>query len=144
MQERRATLHKYLERKLVKGGIRLGGIDPALKFEVHSLRPSIRLDWEGKPNFQWIIELTQRVAQWFDGEAKQGAPPDYYFRGGCTLVVDARSGEVRYSIKKRLSDARKERQRRYFIDTGNRSLAATYFGGVGEEEPEPFALLHRR
>ena len=48
--------------------------------------------------------------------AAEGAAPDYYFRGGCTLLVDAETGKVRYSIKKPLDDARKERQRRYLLD----------------------------
>ncbi len=26
---------------------------------------------------------------------------------------------------------------------GNESLAATYFGGAGQERQEPFAMLHR-
>jgi hypothetical protein len=145
MQERRAALHAYLRPKLSRESVILSGIDPERQFEVHSLRPSIRMDWEGKPTFQWVIELTQRVPQYFhgDSETRKGDPPDYYFRGGCTLLVEAESGKVRYSIKKRLDDARKERQRRYFLEEGNRSLAATYFGGIASEDREPFAMLHR-
>ena len=37
----------------------LSGIDPKLKFEVHSIRPLIRVDWLGKPRLQWVIELTK-------------------------------------------------------------------------------------
>ena len=144
-QERRAELHAYLMPKVSKESVVLSGIDPELPFEVHSLRPSIRMDWEGKPNFQWVIELTQRIPQSLhdDSEAKKVGAPDYYFRGGCTLLVNAQTGKVRYSIKKRLDDARKERQHRYVLDEGNRSLAATYFGGVASENREPFAMLHR-
>ena len=53
------------------------------------------------------------------------------------------TGEIRYSIRKRLSDARKQCQRQFFVDAGNRSLAATYFGGAGSDYREPFAVLHR-
>ncbi len=143
MQERRAALHDYLKPKLSRESVVLSGIDPELPFEVHSLRPSIRLDWRGKPTFQWVIELTQRIPQYFDEADRAAAAPDYYFRGGCTLLVDAQTGKVRYSIKKKLDEARKDRQRRYFLDEGNRSLAATYFGRVGTDEREPFAMLHR-
>jgi len=145
MEKRRAALHAYLRPKLSKASVVLGGIDPELPFEVHSLRPSIRVDWEGKPVFQWVIELTQRVPQYLHGDAelRTGDPPDYYFRGGCALLVDAQTGKVRYSIRKRLDDARRARQRRYFVDGGSRSLAATYFGGVASEDREPFAMLHR-
>ena len=71
------------------------------------------------------------------------AAPDYYFRGGCTLLVDADTGKVRYSVKKPLNDARKERQRRFLLEEGNESLAATYFGDATTEGSEPFAMLHR-
>ena len=142
-RDRRATLHEFLKPKLRKESVVLAGIDPELPFEVHSLRPSIRMDWEGRPNFQWVIELTQRIPQYVDGQSGDDQPPDYYFRGGCTLLVDAETGRVRYSIKKKLNDERKERQRRFFVDEGSRSLAATYFGPPGAEDREPFAMLHR-
>ena len=92
-----------------------------------------------------MIELTQRVPQWdeTDGAAADGQTPDYYFRGGCTLLVDAETGKVRYSIRKPLNEARRERQRKYLLDDGNETLAATYFGGVGRDRGEPFAMLHR-
>jgi hypothetical protein len=141
--DRRATLHAYLKPKLSRESVVLAGFDPELPFEVHSLRPSIRMDWEGRPNFQWVIELTQRIPQRVVGQIDAENQPDYYFRGGCTLLVDAETGKVRYSIKKKLTDERKERQRRFFVDEGSRSLAATYFGPPGAEEREPFAVLHR-
>ena len=50
---------------------------------------------------------------------------------------------MRYSVKKPLNDARKERQRRYLLEEGNESLAATYFGDAMTEGDEPFAMLHR-
>ncbi|MDM0019427.1 hypothetical protein [Variovorax saccharolyticus] len=144
-RDRRAALHAHLKPRLSKESVVLAGIDPELSFEVHSLRPSIRMDWEGRPTFQWVIELTQRIPQFIEGGAgeRAGRKADYYFRGGCTLLVDAETGEVRYSIKKKLNEERKSRQRRFFIDEGSRSLAATYFGAPGAEEREPFAVLHR-
>ena len=50
---------------------------------------------------------------------------------------------MRYSIRKPLTERRKARQLRYFLEEGNESLAATYFGGVASEKSEPFAMLHR-
>jgi len=117
----------------------LSGIDPGLPFEVHSIRPSLRMDWNEQARLQWVIELTQRIPQ-----GGNGAGPDYYFRGGCTLLVDAEDGKVRYSIKKPLDDeARKERQRRFLQDEANENLAATYFGDAVSDAAEPFAMLHR-
>ena len=145
MRKKRAALHSYLKARLKKEAAITSGIDPAWSFEVHSIRPSFRTDWEGRPRFQWVIELTQRVPEYDhpDGSVEDGQEPDYYFRGGCTLVVDVETGKVRYSIKKRLDDARRERQRRYLLEDGNETLAATYFGGIGREQNEPFAMLHR-
>jgi len=144
MRAKRAQLHEYLKDKLAVGSAILSGIDPKLKFEVHSIRPSMRIDWNEQPRLQWVIELTQRIPQFADPAAEgSGAPPDYYFRGGCTLLIDADTGKVRYSIKKPLNDARKERQRRFLLEEGNESLAATYFGDAMTEGNEPFAMLHR-
>jgi hypothetical protein len=144
MASKRGMLHNHLEQAFAKG-VAIRGIDPANAFEVHSLRPSIRTDVEGARRFQWNIELTQRLPQFLDPpeERHPNAEPDYYFRGGSTLVVDAETGKVRYSIRKPLTERRKERQRRYFLEEGNQSLAATYFGGVASEDNEPFAMLHR-
>ena len=144
MRKKRAELHDYLEGKLDLGSAVLSGLDPKLKFEVHSIRPSMRIDWNEQPRLQWVIELTQRIPQYVDPAAEgTSAAPDYYFRGGCTLLVDADTGKVRYSVKKPLTDARKERQRRFLLEEGNESLAATYFGDVTTEGEEPFAMLHR-
>ncbi|MEO7997778.1 MAG: hypothetical protein ABI852_10045, partial [Gemmatimonadaceae bacterium] len=144
MQLKRAILHHYLKSKFDKG-VTLSGIDTALKFEVHTIRPSMRSDWEGRPQFQWIVELTQRIPQYVDGDSTNpsGGEPDYYFRGGCTLVIDASTGKLRYAIRKRLDKNRQQKQREYLTGVGNETLAATYFGGVGGDVHEPFAMLHR-
>ena len=79
---------------------------------MHSIRPSFRTDWEGRPRFQWVIALTQREkVELFaepNGVVEHDQKLDYFFRGGCTLVVDAEEGRVRYNIKKPLNDARRE------------------------------------
>jgi hypothetical protein len=138
-----SEFHGYLEPLLKNGSVELVGIDPAQKFEVHSLRPVRATGWTGELRFRWVIELTQRIAQYFDPTAAEPQPaPDFYFRGGCTLLVDAHTGKVTYSIRKPLSESRKQRQRDYVQGRGAEGLAATYFGGVTEGN-EPFAMLHR-
>ena len=69
MRSRRAALHEFLQGKGTTEV--LSGIDPSLKFEVHSIRPSLRIDWDERPLLQWVIELTQRIQQ----------DEGYYFRG---------------------------------------------------------------
>jgi hypothetical protein len=140
MEKERGALHNYLAPKIDQAV--LSGIDPAMPFEVHSIRPSLRNEWSGWSRLQWVIELTQREGQYFDPNARlNGAKPDYYFRGGCTLIVDAETGTVRYSIKKRLDEVRRARQRTYVLEDANENLAATYFRDV--VKGEPFAMLHR-
>jgi hypothetical protein len=136
-------LHRYLKPRLEKRSLRLGAIDPAREFEVHSLRPARATGWTGELRFRWVIELTQRIPQYFDPKAATSrSKPDFYLRGGCTLLVDAQTGKVAYSIRKPLSKSRKKRQLEYLQGQGDEGLAATYFGGVTRAK-EPFAMLHR-
>jgi hypothetical protein len=154
----RGALHRYLVALSARQ--KLSFIEPGAGFEVHALRPSTRIDWQGKSHFQWIIEITQWVPDYLDAaqtkaldeemaqaNGKKRAelrkiPSDYRFRGGATLLVDAETGRVLYTIRKRLDDQRRrERQRRYMSEIANRSLSATYFRGLHEREP--FAALHR-
>ena len=145
-RSQRAALHGYLSNKAASDGALISGIDRKLPLEVHSIRPSLpRSDWEGKPSFQWIVELTQRLGQYLEPDeagAKRGKP-DYYVRGGCTLVIDAVSGKIRYTIRKPLNKDRIDRQKRFILGQADETLAATYFGGVANEQNEPFAMLHR-
>lgn len=142
MSSKRAALHRFLDRPEIKN--KLSFIDPDSAFEVHALRPSTRIDRQGKSHFQWIIEITQRMPEFLDAEnaTVPNAEPDYYFRGGATLLVDAETGRVLYSIRKPVDDPqRRQRQRRYMTETATLSLYATYFRGLREQEP--FAALHR-
>ena len=70
-------------------------------------------------------------------------PPDFWFRGGCTLLVNVETGKIRYCIRKSvLSNDRLNRQREFLGDPPTTSLRATYFGDC-ESGREPFAMLHR-
>src|SRR5260370_38370309 len=95
MKENRAELHVYLESKLDLDSAVLSGIDPKLKFEVHSIRPSMRVDWNEQSRLQWVIELTQRIPQYLDPQSSNGTAPDYYFRGGLTPRGGPGTGEGR-------------------------------------------------
>ncbi|MEO6811914.1 MAG: hypothetical protein ABI353_22625, partial [Isosphaeraceae bacterium] len=68
--------------------------------------------------------------------------PDFWFRGGCTLIIDPESGEIRYCVRKSIQtegDTRLERQRQFEQTGANPSIADTYFDVRGRN---PFALLH--
>jgi hypothetical protein len=136
MRGHRAALHSYLVAKMGREGRVLREIDPERPFEVHSIRPSTGTDEYGRPNFRWIVELLQSVPARLDPEG----PDDIRLPGGCTLVVDGRTGRVRYTIGKPLDGAHRERRLAYLRDRGADGLAATYFT---DDANEPFAMLHR-
>jgi hypothetical protein len=98
-----------------------------------------------------VIEITQRRPEFIDlgigrfGGESDEEEPDFYFRGGCTLLVDLDSGHVRYCIAKNINSAQRlERQRRYMSGESDHSLQAVYFRRAAlDSDREPFALLHR-
>jgi hypothetical protein len=71
--------------------------------------------------------------------------PDFWFRGGCTLLVDPETYQVRYCLQKDItSESRLHRQRAFLTGKTDASLQATYFGGLeSSHHQEPFALMHR-
>ena len=128
--------------------------------EVDSVRPAHRLKPNGQAITDLVVTITQERRGYFKeefqtrvdrGEAK---PPSANFtmRGGCTLLVSLDTGEVRYSIGKRVESERRLREMRQFLqDLALPSLRMTYFGdyrsfynraATGRHSVEPFALLH--
>ena len=130
--------------------------------EVHSVRAARRTHQDGRTILDLVVELVQRRRGYLDA-AKQAkaealAPgddawctpefqkPDFKMRGGCTLLINGETGEIRYCILKSIcSDSRLARQREFASDAGGLSLRATYSTPVpGADIPEPFAMLHRQ
>jgi hypothetical protein len=121
--------------------------------EVHSVRPAFRLDLRGQPVTDLVIEITQRRRGYLDpgvqNQADHGSrgplsQPDFVFRGGCTLLVNLDTGDVRYAVSKRItSESRLERHRSMLtgagLPSGMRGLASSI-----ALRAEPFAMLHRR
>jgi len=79
------------------------------------------------------------------GKTAKAPPPDFRFRGGCTLLVDLDTSQVRYCIVKNiLSKNRLARQRAFHTGDTDTSLRAMYFGDMLRSGlKEPFAFLHR-
>lgn len=139
------------------------------KLEIHSVRPACRVRPDGQTVKDLIVEMTQRRRGYFEtsiqdkvdlGKIKSPPKPDFIFRGGCTLLIDPDTAEVRYCIYKRiLSKNRLGRMRKFLLGDKRPSLHVTYFGDPHktyfykltarwkkqeeELEIEPFALLHR-
>ncbi len=134
--------------------------------EVHSIRPANRIGPDGKTIAEIVIEITQcrrgymdknRQMQVDNGEINP-PEPDFIQRGGCTLLIDSGSGNVRYCIYKDvMSPNRLVRTRELLKGAMAPSLHTMYYGDPyqnyfrevvrtrGKEAVhfEPFALLHR-
>ncbi len=86
----------------------------------------------------------------------EGRPVRFTFRGGCTLVIDPESGELRYAVTKNVhSTARRNANARFYLERlavegpgamARYSLEAEAADGPKPKKgppPEPFALTHR-
>lgn len=118
------------------------------RFEVHAIRPALRVSPDGDIVKQVIITITQRRKVQVDlDDAQRG---EMQFRGGSTLILDLETLKVRYAVTKAIDDeARLARVRDYRRRKAedDLSLRASYFGAPaadddGQASIEPFALLH--
>lgn len=132
------------------------------RVEVHSVRITRRVGPDGQSLPQLVIEITQRRRGFLNREVQQTqdmgleAPrePDFWFRGGARMIIDLRSGKVRYIIRKAIDDeVRLQAQRAFLSGLSGESLALTYGRSLAAALPtgaehqrvpfEPFALTHR-
>ena len=138
-------------------GLNLGyGHEDDHKFEVHQVRPVRRQAPDGALRQDLLIQITQRRPAYFDPEQQKkeearymavdgkeppSEQPDFWFRGGVTLIMDLESFEVRYAIKKDvLNTSRLDRQRDFVGGTTGVSLRELYFGAPGGRDR--LAALH--
>ncbi len=106
--------------------------------EVHSVRPSRRTAPDGSSHAMLVMEITQTF---------RAAPDQARYRGGCTLLVDLNTNEVRYIIRKRLrgqGGVLAQRNARLAAAECAAELGLRYAApGDPHAGQEPFALLHR-
>jgi hypothetical protein len=155
------------------------GLDPGIppaELNVDSIRPARRIGPDGQAILEMIVEITQRLPVYLgdkppshqkDATVRHKGPgfvlldqfvrdpsnpeldADFWFRGGCTLVVNLNLGSTavplaRYAIVKRVTDMRRLERQVLHAGKSRASLRATYFGAVQRiEESEAFAMLHR-
>jgi hypothetical protein len=146
-------IHEAIEVVRKKDDVVLGGLDPNLPFQIHSIRPTRRVGPDGEFISELVIEIAQRRLESFDDERQRNNEGmftdratkrkyDFVFRGGSTLIINLDNWEARYNIVKSMaSKSRLQRQRDYLGGIGSQTLHATYFGGG--RRSEPFAALHR-
>lgn len=121
-------------------------------FEVHSLRPALRVSPLGTIQKQLILVVTQRRRLPVDPNNRKAG--FFNFRGGATLIFDliGDTPSLRYAITRRIdSESRLGEIRGYWErkSAERLSLRGTYFGASSfdvsmdaESGDEPFGLLH--
>ena len=120
-------------------GLNFGGdFDPADdRFEVHSLRSSIRVTTDGRYIPQVVVVLTQ--AKQIDAGATGGGRLPQ-FRGGSTLVVDLTTDEaIRYRITKNIESTRQRTTTAFVQSAMADPLRALLVAPAGDEH---FLALH--
>ena len=117
------------------GPMSIGGVPGVLRgIEVHSVRPARRVGPDGQLLSDVVIEITQTFRP---TDASQPL-----FRGGCTLLVDLRTREVRYFVRKRVDHGGRIADQQQFAEATLDPLRASYFAD-STRGVEPFAVLHR-
>jgi hypothetical protein len=154
------------------------GLDPKKAvhlplFEVHSVRISRRQGPAGNELLQMFAQITQKRAAYFDEKEQEhydsvGFEPEYYqpgerikpdfwFRGGATLVVNLLDGSLQNIVRQRIDNQWRLKAQREFIVTDDTALTMAAMNGgrsmpntVGTKamppvagwEGEPFAFIH--
>lgn len=122
--------------------------------EVPELRVARRIAPDGEVLAEVVATIVQRRPLRFTESGfeckdtwseRDEESADAWFFGGCTLLIDVKTGRIRYSVSKSInSGLRQERQAAYQKRARALRLAATYFGQGGMSvREEPFGLLHR-
>jgi hypothetical protein len=133
------SLRRILTRESARElGLKLPPGRGASRPTVTAMRPARRVGPDGQTLTDVIVEIGQQRQE----RLSRRDARSFTFRGGCTLVVDLRNGEVRYCIRKDfLSQGRLAREREFRAGGSSSSRLAVYFESLRDEE-EPFAFLH--
>lgn len=100
------------------------------RIEIHSVRPARRVTLGGTVLQDIVIEITQT---W------RCANSHLEVRGGCTLLIDRQTCQIRYLIRKRLDNKQRMQQQLAMADSLD---VGSYLDG-GRSASEPFAMLHQ-
>ena len=112
---------------------RIGTYDGELRrVEVHSVRPVRRVSPDGNILSDLVVEVTQSF--------RPTGMPGARFRGGCTLIVDLGTGEVRYMVRKKVDSPWRIQKQMGFAAAAT-DLGANYFTDEAGAR-EPFAMIH--
>jgi hypothetical protein len=101
--------------------------------EVHSVRPVRRVGPDGNIRSDLVVEITQTF--------RPSGMPGRRFRGGCTLLIDLATAEVRYMVRKKIDSPNRLAEQIQFGIDGSDGLHGNYFADPAGVR-EPFALMH--
>ncbi|MDZ4406263.1 MAG: hypothetical protein U1A53_26630 [Prosthecobacter sp.] len=124
-----------------------GGADEMALIEVTSARLSRKTGTDGEQAVHWIITVSQRRRGYFDPAVQaaqdRGAErgdPDFYFLGGCTLLVDPATRKAKLCVAKDiLSEERLVRARSFNLEFA--SPDPTFRERATLTDEEPFSAL---
>ena len=103
------------------------------RIEVHSVRPVRRVGPDGNIRSDLVVEITQTF--------RPAAMPGARFRGGCTLLIDLATAEVRYMVRKKVVSPDRLTDHLKFAIEASEDLHSNYFADPAGVR-EPFALMH--
>jgi len=103
------------------------------RIEVHSVRPVRRVGPEGNIRADLVVEITQSF--------RPTKVPGARFRGGCTLLIDLATAEVRYMVRKKVNSGDRLADQMQFALDASDGLHVNYFDDPSAVR-EPFALMH--
>ena len=127
-------------------------------FQVHMFRTCRRIGPDGQELTDVVVELIQRRMAFFDDSQQQAIDavtgdkwkeedfkdihPDFYFRGGCTLIIDPKTGSIRYCIRKPIWTKQDDRlaQEKSFRQKQLQGGGAAF--NDPRQDTNPFADLH--
>jgi subtilisin family serine protease len=109
---------------------RAGRLQP---IEVHAVRHALRVGPDGETRRDLVVEATQ---SWVPDDA-----PQLRLRGGCTLLIDTGTAELRYCIRKTVAHPRRTAEQIAFAAEAAAHAAEDPYG-LDRPGREPFAVLH--
>jgi hypothetical protein len=115
-------------------------LQPGVPVQAWSFHPVHRVGPDGQLRFQIFVELVQTRQVPLDPRRKSSGSMTY--RGGTTLVLDARDQSVSYAIFKRVASATRLVRQREFRQLWNATRPEHYAGGDAAPVAD-FAALHR-
>ena len=112
---------------------RIGEYDGELRpIEIHSVRPLRRVSPDRRIHTDLIFEITQSF--------RPTEMPGVRLRGGCTLIIDLASADVRYMVLKKVDNAWRLKNQLEFVRKAG-DLRGNYFDEATSTR-EPFATIH--